>query len=112
MRILILGPQGSGKGTQAQRIAAAYAVPHIATGDMFRAAVAAGSEVGAQVGPILERGDLVPDDLTIELIRGRTAPPAPGRRGRVPAWTVPRGRPPGPGRWMRCARRSASRSTR
>ena len=73
MRILILGPQGSGKGTQAQRIAAGYGVPHIATGDMFRAAVAAGSEVGAQVGPILERGDLVPDDLTIELIRERLA---------------------------------------
>ena len=73
MRILILGPQGSGKGTQAQRIAAAYAVPHIATGDMLRAAVAAGAEVGAQVGPILERGDLVPDDLTIELIRERLA---------------------------------------
>jgi adenylate kinase len=73
MRILILGPQGSGKGTQAQRIAAAYAVPHIATGDMFRAAVAADSQLGAQVGPILERGDLVPDDLTIELIRERLA---------------------------------------
>jgi adenylate kinase len=73
MRILILGPQGSGKGTQAQRIAAAYGVPHIATGDMFRAAVATGSELGAQVGPILERGDLVPDDLTIELIRERLA---------------------------------------
>jgi adenylate kinase len=73
MRILILGPQGSGKGTQAQRIAAAYGVPHIATGDMFRAAVATGSELGAQVGPILERGDLVPDDLTIDLIRERLA---------------------------------------
>jgi len=73
MRIVMLGAPGSGKGTQAQRIAAAYAVPHIATGDMFRAAVAAGSEVGAQVGPILERGDLVPDDLTIELIRERLA---------------------------------------
>src|SRR6187549_2994402 len=60
MRILILGPQGSG-------------VPHIATGDMFRAAVTAGSELGAQVGPILERGDLVPDDLTIQLIRERLA---------------------------------------
>src|SRR5262245_6356438 len=71
MRILILGPQGSGKGTQAQRIAAAYGVPHIATGDMFRAAVANGSELGAQVRPILERGDLVPDDLTIGLIRER-----------------------------------------
>ena len=73
MRILILGPQGSGKGTQAQRIAAAYGVPHIATGDMFRAAVTARSELGAQVGPILERGDLVPDDLTIQLLRERLA---------------------------------------
>jgi adenylate kinase len=73
VRILILGPQGSGKGTQAQRIAAAYGVPHIATGDMFRAAVANGSELGAQVRPILERGDLVPDELTIGLIRERLA---------------------------------------
>jgi adenylate kinase len=73
MRILILGPQGSGKGTQAKRIAAAYGVPHIATGDMFRAAVAAGSELGCKVGPILEEGLLVPDDLTIDLIRERLA---------------------------------------
>jgi len=71
MRILILGPQGSGKGTQAKRIAAAYGVPHVATGDIFRASVAAGSELGVQVAPILESGDLVPDDLTIELIRER-----------------------------------------
>ena len=73
MRILILGPQGSGKGTQAKRIAAAYGVPHIATGDMFRAAVADGSELGERVAPILESGGLVPDDLTIELIRARLA---------------------------------------
>lgn len=73
MRILILGPQGSGKGTQAKRIAAAYGIPHIATGDMFRAAVADGSELGLKVGPMLEEGLLVPDDLTIELIRERLA---------------------------------------
>jgi len=73
VRILILGPQGSGKGTQAKRIAAAYGVPHVATGDMFRAAVAAGSELGERVAPILEEGGLVPDDLTIELIRERLA---------------------------------------
>jgi adenylate kinase len=73
MRILILGPQGSGKGTQAKRIAEHYGVPHIATGDMFRAAVAEGSELGRRVAPILEEGGLVPDDLTIEIIRERLA---------------------------------------
>jgi adenylate kinase len=71
MRLLILGPQGSGKGTQAKRIAAAYDAPHIATGDILRTAVANGSELGKQVRPILERGDLVPDDLMIGLIRER-----------------------------------------
>jgi adenylate kinase len=73
VRILILGPQGSGKGTQAKRIAAAYGVPHVATGDMFRAAVADGSELGKRVRPYLDTGDLVPDDLTIDLIRERLA---------------------------------------
>jgi adenylate kinase len=73
VRILILGPQGSGKGTQAKRIADAYGIPHVATGDIFRAAVADGSELGARVRPILESGDLVPDDLTIDLIRERLA---------------------------------------
>ena len=73
MRILILGPQGSGKGTQAKRIAEVYDVPHVATGDMFRAAVTEGSELGRQVAPILEEGRLVPDELTIELIRERLA---------------------------------------
>jgi adenylate kinase len=73
VRILILGPQGSGKGTQAKRIAVAYGVPHVATGDMFRAAVADGSELGTRVRPYLDAGDLVPDDLTIDLIRERLA---------------------------------------
>jgi adenylate kinase len=71
MRILILGPQGSGKGTQAKRIAVHYGVPHVATGDILRAAVADGSELGERVQPILERGDLVPDDLMVDLIRER-----------------------------------------
>ena len=71
MRILILGPQGSGKGTQAKRIAAAYAVPHVATGDILRAAVSEGTELGARVEPILECGDLVPDELMVDLIRAR-----------------------------------------
>jgi adenylate kinase len=73
VRILILGPQGSGKGTQAKRIAAVYDASHVATGDMFRAAVAQASELGKRVAPILEEGRLVPDDLTIALIRERLA---------------------------------------
>jgi adenylate kinase len=73
MRILILGPQGSGKGTQAKRIAAAHGIPHVATGDILRAAIAEGTELGEKVAPIMERGDLVPDDLMVELIRERLA---------------------------------------
>ncbi len=75
MNILILGPQGSGKGTQAMRIAAEYGVAHVATGDMFRAAIAAGTPLGLQVEPLLASGQLVPDDLTIGLIRARLQEP-------------------------------------
>ncbi|MGH3017716.1 MAG: adenylate kinase [Gaiellaceae bacterium] len=71
LNILILGPQGSGKGTQAARIAAEYGVPHVATGEMFRAAIAAGTPLGKEVEPILASGALVPDELTIGLIRER-----------------------------------------
>jgi adenylate kinase len=71
LNILLLGPQGSGKGTQAKLISAHYGIPHIATGDMLREAIANGTELGRQVEPILERGDLVPDDLMISLIRER-----------------------------------------
>ena len=71
MNILLLGPQGSGKGTQATRIAAEYGLAHIATGDMLRGAIAAGTPPGLEVKPIVERGELVPDDLMIGLIRER-----------------------------------------
>jgi adenylate kinase len=69
--VLILGPQGAGKGTQAKRIAEEYGIAHVATGDMFRKAIAHGSELGRQVEPILAAGQLVPDDLTVSLIRDR-----------------------------------------
>jgi adenylate kinase len=75
VRILLLGPQGSGKGTQAQRISTTYGVPHIATGDMLRAAMAAGTELGRRIKPIYDAGELVPDDLMIELIRERLSQP-------------------------------------
>jgi adenylate kinase len=71
VNILLLGPQGSGKGTQANRIAEEYGIPHIATGDMLRNAIAKGSPLGKRVEPILETGGLVPDELMIELIRDR-----------------------------------------
>lgn len=71
MNILLLGPQGSGKGTQAKRIADEYGLTHVATGDMLRQAIAAGTPLGERVQPILESGRLVPDDLMIELIRER-----------------------------------------
>jgi adenylate kinase len=75
VEILILGPQGSGKGTQANRIASDYGYAHIATGEILRDAVAAGTELGLRVKPILEAGHLVDDDLMIQLIRSRLAEP-------------------------------------
>jgi adenylate kinase len=67
----LLGPQGAGKGTQATRITSEYEIPHVATGDILRGAIAAESELGQKVKPIVDRGDLVPDELMIELIRDR-----------------------------------------
>lgn len=71
MNILLLGPQGSGKGTQAKRICDEYGLAHVATGDILRAAIAAGTEFGMKVEPILASGELVPDDLMVDLIRER-----------------------------------------
>ncbi|MGI8973928.1 MAG: adenylate kinase [Gaiella sp.] len=71
MNLLVLGPQGSGKGTQAKRISDGHGIPHISTGEMFRSAIAACTELGRRVEPILASGGLVPDALTIALIRDR-----------------------------------------
>jgi adenylate kinase len=69
--ILLLGPQGAGKGTQGRLIAAEHGIPHVATGDMLRAAIYGETELGRQVKPIYDAGQLVPDDLMIALIRER-----------------------------------------
>ena len=74
-RLLIVGPQGSGKGTQGVRIAEAYGIPVVSTGDVFRANIAAGSELGQRVQQIVEQGRLVPDELTSEIVRDRLAQP-------------------------------------
>jgi adenylate kinase len=75
VNLLVLGPQGAGKGTQAKRIGAEYELPHVSTGDMFRAAIAAQTELGKRVQPILASGALVPDDVTVALIRERLGEP-------------------------------------
>ncbi len=75
MRITLMGPPGSGKGTQAQRLVEKYQVPQISTGDLLRAAVAAGTPLGQQAQAIMARGELVPDDLVIGIIRERLAEP-------------------------------------
>jgi adenylate kinase len=71
LNILLLGPQGAGKGTQGRLISSEYGIPHIATGDMLRAAITADSPLGRRVKPTYDRGELVPDDVMIELIRER-----------------------------------------
>ncbi|MDP9304647.1 MAG: adenylate kinase [Actinomycetota bacterium] len=71
MNVLLLGPQGAGKGTQAKRISAEYGIPHIASGEILRAEMDAGTELGNRVKDVYDRGDLVSDDLMIELIRNR-----------------------------------------
>jgi adenylate kinase len=73
LNVLLLGPQGAGKGTQGKLISGEYGIPHIATGDILRGAMAAGSELGRKVQPIYDAGGLVPDDIMIELIRERLA---------------------------------------
>jgi len=71
--ILLLGPQGAGKGTQGKLISSEYGIPHIATGDMLRTAIAEGTELGRRADPLVKAGELVPDDLMIGLIRDRLA---------------------------------------
>jgi adenylate kinase len=75
MRLLLLGPPGAGKGTQAERIAAKYRIPHLSTGDMLREAVAANTEIGRQAKSIMDAGRLVPDDVMIRLVAERIAQP-------------------------------------
>ena len=71
LNIILMGPPGAGKGTQATRIIDAFGLPHISTGDIFRENISKGTELGLKAKAIIERGDLVPDDLTIDLVKSR-----------------------------------------
>ena len=71
MNVILLGPQGSGKGTQGKRIAEEYGIPHIATGDMLRAMRHEDTELGHEVDAIMSKGELVSDDFMIDLVRDR-----------------------------------------
>ena len=75
MQVMLLGLPGAGKGTQAARIVEEFNIPHISTGDMFRAAIAAQTPLGVEVKGYLDSGKLVPDDLTIRIVRNRLEMP-------------------------------------
>jgi len=75
MRLILLGPPGAGKGTQAEKIAAGFGMPQLSTGDMLREAVASGTEIGLQAKEIMERGDLVPDALLVAAVVDRLDEP-------------------------------------
>ena len=75
MRIILLGPPGAGKGTQAARIVEQLSIPQLSTGDMLRAAVAAGTPVGRQAKEIMERGELVPVEVVVQIVADRIEEP-------------------------------------
>jgi adenylate kinase len=83
VRLVVLGRQGAGKGTQCVRLSRHYVVPHISTGDMLRAAVKAGTELGRQAGEIMADGQLVPDELMVGIVRERLSEDDTTQRGYI-----------------------------
>ncbi|UCG53830.1 MAG: adenylate kinase [Candidatus Latescibacterota bacterium] len=79
MQVIIMGPPGAGKGTQAKKISEKYRIPHISTGDILRAEVEKGSELGGKVKDIMERGELVADEIVLGLVEKRVVEPDCGR---------------------------------
>lgn len=73
MYILLMGPPGAGKGTQAERLIRDYGIPQISTGDMFRAAVKSGTALGKEAKSYMDKGDLVPDSVTVGIVKERLA---------------------------------------
>ena len=95
MRVIMLGPPGAGKGTQASRIAERYDVPHISTGDMFRANLKEGTALGEEARRYMDAGELVPDEVVVRMVDDRLA--LGRRRARLGARRLPADHRPGPG---------------
>lgn len=74
-RLIFFGPPGAGKGTQAKRLSSEYGIPHISTGDILRDAVSRGTDLGKQAQSFMDRGELVPDELIIGIIKDRLSQP-------------------------------------
>ena len=79
MNLVLLGPPGAGKGTQAKRLAMRFEIPQVSTGDILRQAVKDGTELGKQAGPLMAAGKLVPDDLVVSIVRDRLLQPDAGQ---------------------------------
>ena len=102
MRLILLGPPGAGKGTQAQKAVKKLNIPQLSTGDMLRAAVAAGTPIGLKAKAVMESGALVSDDIVVDIINDRIEQPT---QSAVSFSTDFRARWRRPGRWRRCSPR-------
>lgn len=109
MRIVLVGPPGAGKGTQAVRLAEKLRIPHISTGDLFRANISRQTELGRLAKSYMDAGNLVPDEVTIAMAKDRMEQPDARTAS---CWTVSRATSRRPRRWTSCWRARVSSSTR